>query len=230
MKIATPLAFAKALQSAWHGWHSAKLATVEWYTAPSIGPFPSVEAWVQSGERFDIVFRPIALLRKYEVAPQGLHWQIGEAFQAPVGVARRAGTQMLDVSSLARLRDVLLAASVVVYTTGASGKHFEQVVMPYLGIERAIAERLRQVGSADAAETIRNSTGAVGIQLLCELADQPGIQLVGALPSEIHHHVEVGWALDTHTQNSSLASDFLEFLRSDAARKFLEPVGLYQVG
>jgi len=102
----------------------------------------TVRGLLDKGQAADVVMLPSEAITDVEAkglvesgTPQGLA-------ALAIGVAVKQGAPAPDISAPDALRRALLAAKAVAYTDPAratSGKHFDSVVLPTLGIQRFVA-------------------------------------------------------------------------------------------
>ncbi|GLT22100.1 hypothetical protein GCM10007933_15560 [Zoogloea oryzae] len=140
---------------------------------------------VQAGEDFDLVVLAADAIDKLIA---GGHLLAGSRFdlaRSGVSVAVRADAPRPDISSEAALREAVLAARSVGYSTGPSGVQLARLFERW-GITEQLAERIVQappgvpVGSLVAAGEVE-----LGFQQLSELMGLPGITVLGPLPPTI---------------------------------------------
>ena len=105
-----------------------------------------------------------------------------------VGIAVRAGAPKPDIATPDALRQALLDAPSVAYTSeGASGIHFASV-LERLGIAAAIAAKAKLQPGGLIAALVARGEAALAVQQVSELVAVAGVDLVGPLPHELQHH------------------------------------------
>lgn len=141
-------------------------------------------------------------------------------------LAVKAGDPKPDISSGPALKAALLAAKAVCYSTGASGIHFVQAC-ERLGIGDAVAAKLVKPRPGEmVGPVLVRGEAEIGVQQPAELLPVPGVEIVGPLPPELRQTIVYGATmLSGSTQTAGMAA-FLDFMRSDAARKVLHETGL----
>jgi molybdate transport system substrate-binding protein len=108
-----------------------------------------------------------------------------ELMKSAVGVAVRAGAPSPDIGSPEAVRNALLNAKSIGYSTGPSGDHVVSLIERF-GITDQVKPKLRQVPTGTRIETIiATGEAEIGFQQISELIRAPGIKYVGPLPSEI---------------------------------------------
>jgi molybdate transport system substrate-binding protein len=104
-----------------------------------------------------------------------------------IGIAVRAGAPRPDVRTSAALKQALLAAKTVGYTSGPSGVYMAGLI-ERMGIAAEVKPKHRGVPSGGTIGTIVANGGAeIGFQQVSELLPVSGIDYLGPLPAEIQH-------------------------------------------
>lgn len=146
-----------------------------------------------------------------------------------IGVAVKSGTAAPDISTPDALRRALLAAKAVAYSDPAratSGKHFDTVVLPALGIEREVRAKAKLQTEGSAAEFVRRGEADIAVQQLTELLGVEGVTVVGPLPPALQKTTVYSAAIAAHAQSPDAAQKLVAFLRSPAAQAVLKAKGM----
>lgn len=184
---------------------------------------------VQSGEAFDVVILASDAIDKLMVAG---HLQPGSKVDwvhSGVAVAVRAGLPLPDISSEAAVRQAVLAAPSISYSTGPSGVALAKLFERW-GIASEIASRMVQAPpGVPVGSLVASGEVALGFQQLSELLHVPGITIVGPLPPAIQITTTFSAAVGAHSQQATASSALLAYLVSpnaiEAKRKQgMEPV------
>lgn len=135
-----------------------------------------------------------------------------------VGLAVKAGAPKPAIGTVAQLTASLLAAASVGHSAqGASGLYFAGLLD-----KLAVADKLKKrvvVEKGPVAVGIANGEIELGAQMLCELSPVPGIDIVGALPTEVGATYAFSAAIMAGAKNPEGARDFLDtFMRTDAVK------------
>ncbi len=144
-----------------------------------------------------------------------------------VGIAVRAGAPKPDIATPDALRQTLLDAPSVAYTTeGASGIHFA-AVLERLGIAAAIAEKAKLQPGGLIAGLVACGEAALAVQQVSELVAVAGVDLVGPLPQELQHHTvfAVGLAMGA----SDAARSFRDLIVAPETRPAIVAAGMEPV-
>ena len=139
-----------------------------------------------------------------------------------IGAAVSEGAPRPDVSTMAALRDALIAADTVLLTLAPTGDHFMGVIAR-LGLADAVAGKLERFETA----TLLNrrlaaaGAGAVGFAPATEIRSwrHAGVAWAGAIPDEIQIALPYSAAILVRTQAPAQARALLAFLATPQARR-----------
>ena len=143
-----------------------------------------------------------------------------------VAVAVAAGQARPDLSSEASVRQAVLAAPTLAYSTGPSGVALARLFERW-GVAGQIAARLVvpppgvPVGSLVASGAV-----ALGFQQLSELMHLPGIDVVGPLPAAIQVETVFAGGVPAQAAQPDAARALLAFLASPAAQQARQDNGM----
>jgi molybdate transport system substrate-binding protein len=147
----------------------------------------------------------------------------------PLGAAVRRGSPKPDVSSVDALKRALLSARLVALPGSTSGIFLKDDVFPKLGVAGKVTSKLFARG-IESTGALATGEADLAIGPVSELVNQPGIELLGALPDEVQL-VQVFTAAITGTaQHSEQAKRLIEFLASDRTTTAIRNSGMEPVG
>lgn len=153
-------------------------------TIESVGGVDAAKR-VQAGEAFDLVILGSDAIEKLIAAG---HLQPGsrvDLVRSGVAVAVRAGEPLPDLGSEDAVKQAVLAARSVSFSTGPSGVALAALFERW-GIADEIKPRLVQAPPGVPVGTlVARGEVALGFQQLSELLHVPGITIAGPLPPEI---------------------------------------------
>jgi molybdate transport system substrate-binding protein len=177
---------------------------------------------VQAGEVFDVVFLAADALGKLELGGHLLMGSVVDLVHSGVAVAVQAGTAWPDLSSAASVKQAVLQAPSVSYSTGPSGVALLKMFEAW-GILPAIQDRLKQApAGVPVGALVAQGQAALGFQQLSELIHVPGITIAGPLPDEIQINTTFSGAIGVHSAQVQAVRELLNFLTSteaDAAKR-----------
>jgi molybdate transport system substrate-binding protein len=172
---------------------------------------------VMADEVFDIVVLASDAIDKLEAAGKLFPGSRVDLVHSGVAVAVAAGAQTPDISTEDAVRDAVLAARTLSYSTGPSG-----VALARLFERWGVAEQLRDrivtpppgvpVGSLVASGEV-----ALGFQQLSELMNVEGIRVLGPLPPAIQITTTFTAAVCATATQPEAESAAIAFMASDAA-------------
>ena len=171
---------------------------------------------VQGGEVFDLVVLSADAIDKLLAGGFVRPGSLCAIADSRVAIAVRAGSVHPDVSSEAALRQALLSAGRIGYSTGPSGvavlKLFER-----WGLGEALAGKLVQSKpGVPVASLLASGEADLGFQQLSELRGQPGIELIGGMPPGHEIVTRFVGAVGTGSTQCKAATAALAFLASPA--------------
>jgi molybdate transport system substrate-binding protein len=184
---------------------------------------------VQAGEPFDFALLASGALERLAAAGHVAATRT-DIVCSGMAVAAPAGVPHPDIGSVAALRDAILHAPRIGYSTGPSGDHLMQLI-ERLGIAQVMGSRIVQAPPGmPVANLIASGAVELGFQQLSELAGAPGIDVIGPLPREVQLVTVFSAAICTASQRRDAAARFLAFMaseRTDAIKRAhgMEPAG-----
>jgi molybdate transport system substrate-binding protein len=183
---------------------------------------------LRAGETFDVVVLADDAMKQLEadgVLKAGS--RVGFA-KSGMAVAVRTKAERPDLSSEASLRNAVLAARSIGYSTGPSGNHLLGLLKKW-NIDQAVAERLvKAPPGIPVGALVARGEAELGFQQLSEFLDVPGIEIAGPLPPEIQSVTLFVCAVGAKAANEAGARDLIGFLASAEAeapkrRQGMEP-------
>jgi molybdate transport system substrate-binding protein len=172
---------------------------------------------VQEGEAFDIVVLAADALDRLAAAGSVDPASRVALARSGIAIAVATGQVRPDVSTEAALRDAILGARSIGYSTGPSGAHLTRLFERW-GIAETIAARIVQAPpGVPVGALVARGDVALGFQQLSELIHLPGIDVVGALPDAAQSMTVFAAAICTATTQRESAQALLAFLTSREA-------------
>lgn len=142
---------------------------------------------IRDGEAVDIVIVAAPNIDALVQARRLVAGSRTDFAQSGVGVAVRRGLPRPDVSTAQAVRQTVLDAGSIAYSTGPSGVHVAELFRK-MGIADQVSGKARQPPSgAQVAEMLARGEADLGFQQVSELLHAQGIDYLGPLPPDIQH-------------------------------------------
>jgi molybdate transport system substrate-binding protein len=140
---------------------------------------------VQAGEAFDIVALASNAIDQLITAGKVVAGSRVDIVNSGVAVAVQTGSAHPDISTEAAVKQAVLSAPTLGYSTGPSGVQLAKLFERW-GIAEQIQSRIVIAPpGVPVGSLIAKGEVALGFQQLSELVNQPGIDVLGPLPSAI---------------------------------------------
>ncbi len=135
--------------------------------------------------------------------------------RAALGLAVRAGSSRLDVSSVDALKHALLnAKSVSYFPGGAVGKHFTSV-LDRLGIAADMKAKLKPAEAGGTSpEAVAKGEAELAVAFIPAILGTPGVEVAGPFPSELAYHVPLSAGVSTTAKAPEASKAFMKLLAS----------------
>ncbi|MBI5258661.1 MAG: substrate-binding domain-containing protein [Burkholderiales bacterium] len=167
---------------------------------------------VQAGEAFDLVVLAANAIDALQAAGRVVPGSRADLVRSGVAVAVRAGAPRPDIRTEAALRDAVLAAPSLSYSTGPSGAHLIGLFERW-GIARSIQPRIVQAPPGVPVGTlVARGDVALGFQQLSELMHLEGIDILGPLPPECQTLTTFSAAVCTAAEQPDAARRLIAFM------------------
>lgn len=186
---------------------------------------------VAAGEYFDVVLLASDAIDKLIAAG---HLKVGSRVdwvRSPIAVAIKSGAPSADISSASALKDALLAAPSLSYSTGPSGVYLAQL-FEKMGIGELLkAKTVVPPPGVPVGSLVAKGEVALGFQQLSELIHVEGIEVLGNLPAEVAYITTFSAGLGTqaHAASEQAAQRFLQFINSPQAVAIKQSQGMNPV-
>jgi len=171
---------------------------------------------VQDGEAFDIVVLSASAIDKLVAAGRILADSRTDLALSGVAIAVRQGMPRPAIDSEEALRDAVLSARSIGYSTGPSGVALQHLFERW-GIAETIGPRVVQAAPGVAVGTlIVRGEVALGFQQLSELIGLDGVDVIGSMPPGLEIFTSFSGAICATSTRAEAAAALLAFLRSPA--------------
>ena len=181
---------------------------------------------VRDGEPFDVVVLAADALQKLENENHILPGTRIDFTRSAIAMAIRSGAPHPRLSDEQDVKDAILGARAIAYSTGPSGVYLEKLFERW-GILQAIRPRIVvpppgiPVGSL-----VADGRAALGFQQLSELLNVTGIEVLGLLPAAIQTITTFSAGISVRSDQPQLASQLLDYMRLPAATSIKQRYGM----
>ncbi len=183
---------------------------------------------VLDGEPFDVVLLAADVIDQLIAAGRLEAGSQVALVHSGVAAAVRSGERRPDLSSEEAVRQSVLAARSLGYSTGPSGVALVALFERW-GIAEAIKDKLVQAPSGlPVGSLVANGEVELGFQQLSELIAQAGIDVVGPLPPELQITTTFCAGIGVGSAHAEVVRELLAFIRSPQAAALIERHGLEQ--
>lgn len=139
-----------------------------------------------------------------------------------IGAAVKAGAPAPDISTPQKLKEALLAAKSVTYMDperGTSGKHFDEVVLPKLGIRDEVRAKAVLGEGGYIAEKVARGEVELAVHSLTEIAPVAGVTILGPLPPQLQKTTVYSGVVMKGAKHPAEARALLDYLASAPGRR-----------
>ena len=172
---------------------------------------------VQAGEAFDVVILANDAIAKLVASGHLRADSVVDLVHSGVAVAVRAGAPVPDISSEDAVRQTVLAAPTISYSTGPSGVALAQLFERW-GIAEQIKDRIVTAPpGVPVGSLVAKGEVALGFQQLSELIHVDGVAIVGPLPGAIQITTTFSAAMTTGCTRPAEVQTLLDFMASPEA-------------
>lgn len=176
---------------------------------------------VQAGEAFDGVVLAREAIDKLIVSGHVASSSRVDLASSSVAVAVQAGSPSPDISTEAALRNAVLAAPTIGYSTGPSGVAVIELFERW-GLSESLKSKIVQTPpGVPVGSLVARGELALGFQQLSELMHLDGITVVGTLPEAVAITTVFSAGLCSSSNERQQTADFFAFMagsQADAAK------------
>ena len=213
IKVISSMATRQVLAEVGDAWHARGGAEAAF---ESLGGVEAARR-VQEGEALDLVVLACEAIEKLLAAGRIIAGSKVDLARSGVAIAVRQGAQRPAIASEQALREAVLSARSIGYSTGPSGVALQKLFDRW-GIHETIRSRLVQAPPGVPVGTLL-ACGEVelGFQQLSELMHLEGVDVIGPMPPGLEIVTTFSGAVCASSAQPGAARALLEFLRSPAA-------------
>ena len=181
---------------------------------------------IAGGEAADIVILPVAQIDDLIKRGKLVDGSRVDIAKSGVGVAIGAGAAKIDIGSSEGLKNALLAAKSISYSTGPSGVHMANLIRKW-GIGEQIKSKIVVAPSnTPVGEVVARGRAEIGFQQVSELIRIKGINYLGPLPADIQETTVFAAALHKGAITPPAARALVQFLSAPEAIPVIKKAGM----
>ena len=186
----------------------------------------NVQKKLADGELFDLILMAAPAVDDQIKLGKAVAGSRVDLAKSGTGLAVRKGAAKPDISSAEALKNTLLSAKSIGYSTGPSGLYMLSV-FEKLGIADQVKGKLKQTSSGVFVGTlIANGDAEVGFQQISELVHFAGIDYVGPLPGDLQRMTMFSTGIHSGAKQADAARALVKFLTAPAAAPVIRKHGL----
>ena len=179
---------------------------------------------VRAGEPTDVVVLASKVMKSLEAEGHVAKDSIRDFARSEIAIAIPAGSPRPSVESEQAVRQAILDARRVCYSTGPSGDHLRALCEKWGVADSVLARALAAPPGVPVASLVARGEADLGFQQLSELMGQPGIEIAGALPPEIQAVTVFSAGVSSKSAEPEAAHGLVAYLASaesgDAKRRY----------
>ena len=178
------------------------------------------------GEAADVVLLPVAQIGDLTKAGKLDQTARADVAKSGVGIAVREGAAKPVIRNGEDLKNALLKAKTISYSTGPSGVHMAALIKQW-GIEDRVKGKVVIAPSDTPVGIIVARGGAeIGFQQVSELLAVKGIDLIGELPAAVQLNSLFAAGIGAKTPHRDAAQALIAQLNTERARQIMRDNGL----
>jgi molybdate transport system substrate-binding protein len=172
---------------------------------------------IRAGEPTDVIILASNVMEQLEAEGHIVSGSRADFARSGIAMAVRSGALRPSIDDEESVKQAMLSARKICYSTGPSGDHLRRLWQRW-GILDVISERAVQAPAGVPVGTIIASGEAdLGFQQLSELLHAPGVDVIGPLPPEIQALTVFSGGLSSSSSQLKQAGDLVAYLASPEA-------------
>ncbi len=181
---------------------------------------------VRDGKAVDVVVLASNVMQRLESEGWIVPGTLSGVARSGVAIAVRSGLPRPAIASEEDVKQAVLGAGKISYSTGPSGDHLKRLFEKW-NIADAIAERTVEAKpGVPVGQLVARGEADLGFQQLSEFLDVAGIEIVGPLPACIQTITVFTAGIGTHSEHPDAARALLAYLVSPATQATKHRLGM----
>lgn len=177
----------------------------------------SIPNRLKHGEAVDVVIVAAPALDELTKAGLVVAGSRVDLARSSIGMAVRAGARKPDITSVAGMRQALLAAHSVAYSASVSGDYLVGELFPRLEIADQLKRKSQRIERERVGAVVARGEAELGFQQISELLPIAGIDLVGPLPPAVQRVTVFAAGIAVCSKHTAVARALVAFLASPDA-------------
>jgi molybdate transport system substrate-binding protein len=188
---------------------------------------PTVEIMnrLKAGERADLVIISSSGLDDLAKLGKVKSASIQPYVKSGIGIGMQKGSVKPNIQTSEALKQALLNAKSVAYSTGPSGVYLV-ALFEKMGITQALAPKLKIIQGEPVGAVVQRGDAEIGLQQIPEILSVPSIDYVGPLPSDIQSITVFSFGIHEGVSDQDAVKAWIKALTSQAAVSHIKKFGL----
>ena len=191
---------------------------------------PAVKSQIEAGATFDVAIANPPhvddLIKKGKMAAGSR----ADIARFGVGVGIRKGAPKSDVGSTDAFKRALLGANSIAYVGEGSSGAFFRGLLDKLGIAEAAKPKLKPAGIGPSLAAVAAGEVDIVVMPVPLILNHSGVELAGALPSELQDHIVMTAGLAATAKDNDAAKALVKYLLAPDATAVLKSKGYERTG
>jgi molybdate transport system substrate-binding protein len=172
---------------------------------------------VREGEVTDIVILASGAMAKLEAEGLIVAGSIKGFARSGMAIAVRSGTPLPDISDEDAVRNAVIKAGKVAYSTGPSGDHLLKLCERWGLTESGSEFLVKAPPGVPVGSLVAQGQADLGFQQLSELVNVPGTEVVGPLPPEIQSETVFAAGIASTSARTEDVAELIAYLRASSS-------------
>lgn len=181
---------------------------------------------LRAGEPTDVVVLASKVMKSLEDEGYVAKGSIRDFARSEIAIAVAAGSPRPSVESEQAVRQAMLGARRICYSTGPSGDHLKALGEKWGVTGSVVARALVAPPGVPVASLVARGDADLGFQQLSELIGEPGIEVVGALPPEIQAVTVFSAGVASTSADREAAQALVAYIASAETRETKQRYGM----
>lgn len=188
----------------------------------TFAPAGDLRQKIAAGESADVLIVPRENMPEFGKAGAVAAGTERDLAGVAMGAAVRKGAPVPDISTPEALKRTLLEAKSLTYmdpSRGTSGRHFDQSVLPALGIRDEVRAKTVFGEGGFIAEKVARGEVEIAFHQITEILPVAGVTVVGPLPAQLQKVTTYSAAIMKAAKHAAEAQSLIDYLASPEGRK-----------